>query len=214
MNIKIESEEFQDIQQQQQRQPLLEDESKATKEPKTRTQKAIRKTFKGTSRLSSLLPSGSVLIFEIFSPTITNQGQCETLQAQLLAICFITLLGLTCIIMSFTDSVRDERGKIRYGFATFKGLWIVDGILTLSPEQGSKYRIRVLDFVHALMGILVFMVVVLLDQNVVKCLFPLPSEETNARLVMFPIVVGVVCGFLFVCFPSTRNTIVTPLTKS
>ncbi|XP_021755530.1 uncharacterized protein LOC110720802 [Chenopodium quinoa] len=213
MDIKIENDESQDIQQKQQT-PLLENESKATKEPKTRTQKAIRKTFKGTSRLSSLLPSGSVLIFEMFSPIITNQGRCETFQAQLLTICFITLLGLSCIIMCFTDSVRDERGKIRYGIATLKGIWIVDGTLTLSPEQGSKYRIRVLDFVHASMGILVFMAVVLLDQNVVKCLFPLPSQETKARLVMFPIVVGVFCGLLFVCFPSTRNTIATPLTKS
>ncbi|XP_021722725.1 uncharacterized protein LOC110690201 [Chenopodium quinoa] len=115
--------------------------------------------------------------------------------------------------MCFTDSVRDERGKVRYGIATFKGIWIVDGFVTLSPEQAAKYRIRVLDFVHAIMGILVFMGVALLDQNVVKCLFPLPSQETKEKLVMFPIGVGIVCVLLFVCFPSKRRTIVSPLSK-
>ncbi|XP_021733418.1 uncharacterized protein LOC110700217 [Chenopodium quinoa] len=115
--------------------------------------------------------------------------------------------------MSFTDSVRDERGKVRYGIATFKGLWIIDGSVTLSPEQAAKYRIGIVDFLHAVMGILVFMAVALLDQNVVKCLFPLPSEETKERLAMFPIGVGIVCGLLFVCFPSKRHTIVSPLSK-
>ncbi|XP_021721014.1 cytochrome P450 98A2-like [Chenopodium quinoa] len=44
--------------------------------------------------------------------------------------------------MCFTDSVRDERGKVRYGIATLKGIWIVDGSVTLSPEQAAKFRIR------------------------------------------------------------------------
>uniref|UniRef100_A0A803NBJ6 Uncharacterized protein n=1 Tax=Chenopodium quinoa TaxID=63459 RepID=A0A803NBJ6_CHEQI len=186
MDIKIETKESLDNQQQQ-RQPFLENESEQTKQPKTRAQMAIRKTFKSTSHLSSLLPSGSVLIFEIFSPILTNQGRCETLQSHFLTLSLIAFVGLSCILMCFTDSVRDERGKVRYGIATFKGLWIIDGSVTLSPEQEAKYRIRVVDFLHAVMGIFVFMAVALLDQNVVKCLFPLPSEETKERLAMFPI---------------------------
>ncbi|KMS96107.1 hypothetical protein BVRB_002190 [Beta vulgaris subsp. vulgaris] len=213
MDIKIEDGESQEIQEQQ-IQPLLENQQEQTKPPKTRTQKAIRKTFKGTSHLSSLLPSGSVLIFEMFSPVLTNQGQCETFQTQLITLCLITFVGLSCFIMCFTDSVRDERGKVRYGLATFKGIWIIDGSVTLSPEQAAKYRIRVLDFLHAFMGIFVFVAVALLDQNVVKCFFPMPSEKTKERLVMFPVGVGIICGLLFVCFPSKRNGIVSPLSKS
>ncbi|XP_021864073.1 protein DMP7 [Spinacia oleracea] len=211
MDIKIESEDIEE----QQTQPLIENEQQQPrKQPKTRTQKAIRKTFKGTSHLSSLLPSGSVLIFEMFSPILTNQGQCVTFQAQLITLCLITFVSLSCILMCFTDSIRDERGKVRYGIATFRGIWIVDGSVKLSPEEAAKYRIGVIDFLHALMGVLVFMAVAFLDQNVVKCLFPLPSQETKERLVMFPIGVGVVCGFLFICFPSKRNSVVSPLSKT
>ncbi|KAL2895816.1 Protein DMP7 [Bienertia sinuspersici] len=208
MDIKVETEQ-QQSQEQQQKQPLI-----TTKPPKTRTQKAIRKTFKKTSHLSSLLPSGSVLIFEMFSPILTNQGKCETFQTQLITLCLITFVALSCFFMCFTDSVRDERGKVRYGVATFNGIWIVDGSITLNHEDAAKYRIGVVDFLHAFMGLLVFMAVALLDQNVVKCLFPMPSQETKERLVVFPIGVGVVCGLLFVCFPSKRHGVVSPLSKS
>ncbi|XP_074287545.1 protein DMP7 [Silene latifolia] len=214
MEIKVVEDIISRVIDEEQRQPLLENESLPPKQPKTRTQKAIRKTFKGTSHLSSLLPSGSVLIFEMFSPVLTNQGQCQTFQAQVTTLCLITLMSISCFLMCFTDSVRDERGKVRYGLATFKGLWILDGSVTLSPEQATKYRIRFLDFLHAFMGLLIFMAVALIDQNVVKCLFPLPSEETKQRLVMFPIIVGIVCSLLFFCFPNKRNGVVSPLSKS
>ncbi|XP_021859758.2 protein DMP7-like [Spinacia oleracea] len=211
MDIKIESEDIEE----QQTQPLIENEQQPRKEAKTRSQKAIRKTLKGTSHLSSLLPSGSILIFEMFSPILTNQGQCVTFQAQVMTLCLITLVSLSCILMCFTDSIRDERGKVRYGIATFRGIWIVDGSVKLSSEEAVKYRIGVIDFLHAFMGLLVFMAVALLDQNVVKCLFPLPSQQTKERvLVMFPIGVAVVCGFLFICFPTKRNTLVSPLSKT
>ena len=96
----------------------------------------------------------------------------------------------------------------------FKGIYIFDGSITLSPDEAFKYRLRVLDFLHAFMVILIFMAVALLDHNVVKCLFPMPSEETKQRLVMFPIGVGIVCSLLFVCFPTKRNGVVSPLSKS
>ncbi|XP_074294118.1 protein DMP7-like [Silene latifolia] len=214
MEIKVEDQISQEIDEEQ-RQPLLDNNETIPKnQSKTRTQKAIRKTFKGTTRLSSRLPTGSVLIFEMFSPIVTNQGQCQTFQAQLTTLCLIIFTSITCFLMCFTDSVRDERGKVRYGIATFKGLWIVDGSMTLSPNEAAKYRIRVVDFLHGIMGVLVFMAVALLDQNVVKCLFPMPSKETKERLVMFPIGVGIVCSLLFVCFPTKRNGVTSPLSKN
>ncbi|KAK9689832.1 hypothetical protein RND81_09G084400 [Saponaria officinalis] len=212
MEIKVENQMSQEIKEEQ-RQPLLENIiiPKLTKTP---TQKAIRKTFKGTTRLSSLLPSGSVLIFEMFSPILTNQGQCQSLQAQLITLCLITFTAVSCFLMCFTDSIRDERGKVRYGIATFKGLWILDGSVTISPDESAKYRIRFIDFIHAIMGVLVFVAVALLDQNVVNCLFPMPSKETEQRLVMFPVIVGIVCSLLFIYFPTKRNGVVSPLSKS
>lgn len=43
-------------------------------------------------------------------------------------------------------------------------------IVLLTPEEGEKYRIRFLDFVHGFLSMLVFGAVALFDQNVVKCL--------------------------------------------
>ncbi|XP_057543953.1 protein DMP7-like [Amaranthus tricolor] len=209
------NEESQEIDEQQ-KQPLLENqnqEENPTKQQKTKTQKAIRKTFKRTSHLQSLLPSGSVLIFEMLSPIMSKQGQCQTFLTQFSVICLIIFIGITCFLANFIDSVKDEKDKIRYGFATFKGIWIIDGSMSVDPNEATKYRIRVVDFVHAIMGIIVFMAVVLLDQNVVTCLFPTPSQKTKDKLVMFPIVVGVVCGLLFVWFPTNRNGVATPLSK-
>jgi len=212
MESKVENKEPQEISEEQKK-PLLEDQKGPQKKPKTRTQKAIRKTFKGSFRLSSLLPSGSVLIFEMLSPILTNRGECKSFQYHLGTFCLVALVGISCFFMHFIDSVKDERGKIRYGFATFKGIWIMDGSMTLSPEEAAKYRVGFVDFLHAFMGISVFMAVALLDQNVVDCFFPTPSEEIKRLLVRLPIGIGIVCSLLFFCFPSKRNVVVSPPSK-
>ncbi|KAE8075894.1 hypothetical protein FH972_014577 [Carpinus fangiana] len=74
------------------------------------------------------------------------------------------------------DSCRDGRGKVRHGLATFRGLWVIDG-LPVNAEEAAKYRLRLVDFFHAFMSVLVFAAVALFDQNVVKCFYPTPSGE-------------------------------------
>ncbi|KAJ9170904.1 hypothetical protein P3X46_018967 [Hevea brasiliensis] len=184
------------------------------KPPKTPAQKAMRKTFKGTAHLAKLLPTGSVLAFQILSPILTHQGECRTITSISLTLGLLTLCAFACFLLCFTDSFRDERGKVRYGMATFKGLWVIDGLsLKLSPEEAANYRLRFIDFFHGFMSMLVFGAVALFDKNVVNCFYPTPTEEAKDLLVVVPVGVGVICSFLFLVFPTKRHGIGTPLSR-
>ncbi|XP_009589871.1 protein DMP7-like [Nicotiana tomentosiformis] len=194
--------------------PLLEDEEIVEKPKKTPAQKVIRKTFKKTAILANLLPSGSVLAFQILSPVITHEGQCHSSISHSMTLGLLVFCAISCFFLNFTDSFRDERGKVRYGLATFRGLWIIDGSnITIPPEEATKYKLKFLDVFHALLSILVFGAVAAFDQNVIKCLYPSPPPETQEILATLPMAVGVICTLLFVAFPTTRHGIGFPLSR-
>lgn len=195
---------------QQQQLPLLENAPKAQKTP---AQKAIRKTFKGTAHLARLLPTGSVLTFQILSPILTHQGRCPTHASRVITLGLLALCGVSCFILRLTDSFRDERGKVRYGLATFRGLWVIDTSLKLTPEEKAQYQLKFIDLFHAFASILVFAAIALFDKNVVNCFFPTPSEEAKELLMRVPIGIGIACSILFVLFPSNRHGIGCPLSK-
>ncbi|WMV15969.1 hypothetical protein MTR67_009354 [Solanum verrucosum] len=111
-----------------------------------------------------------------------------------------------------TDSFKDQKGNVCYGFATTRGLWIIDGSATLPLEVAAKYKLKFIDFMHAIMSILVFAAVALFDQNVVSCFYPTPSYETQELLTALPVAIGVICSMLFVVFPTQRHGIGFPLT--
>ncbi|XP_010260334.1 PREDICTED: uncharacterized protein LOC104599477 [Nelumbo nucifera] len=220
MEIKVEDAESQHLN--EQCRPLLED-TKVTDvtdteqnreipqmEQETVIQKALSQTFKSTAHLANLLPTGTVLAFQLLAPIFTNQGQCDTISRSMTA-CFLALCGLSCFLLSFTDSIRDGRGKVRYGIATFRGLWVIDGSCTVSSELAARYRIKFIDFIHAFMSILVFAAVALFDQNVVNCFYPAPSKEMKELLIKLPVGIGAICSMLFVVFPTTRHGIGFPL---
>ncbi|KAA8524322.1 hypothetical protein F0562_010745 [Nyssa sinensis] len=190
MEIKVENEAFSVAVLEEQRQPLLEDQPIAEKPKKTPSQKAIRKTFKGTAHLANLLPTGSVLAFQILSPIFTHEGQCRSIVSQSMTLGLLAICGTSCFLLCFTDSFRDERGKVRYGLATFRGMWVIDGSVTIPPDEAAKYRLRFIDFFHGIMSVLVFVVVAMFDQNVVKCFYPTPSEEAQELLRALPIGIG------------------------
>ncbi|CAN4094146.1 unnamed protein product [Withania somnifera] len=191
--------------------PLLEDLQIVDKPKKTPAQKIIRKTFKKTAILSNLLPSGSVLAFQVLSPVITHEGQCHSSISHSMTLGLLGLCAISCFFLCLTDSFRDERGKVRYGLATFRGLWTIDG--SCPPENAERYKLRLLDFFHALLSILVFCAVAAFDQNVIKCLYPSPSLDAQEILAIVPMAVGVICTLLFVAFPTTRHGIGFPLTR-
>jgi hypothetical protein len=83
----------------------------------------------------------------------------------------------------------------------------------MDAEEAAKYRLRLVDFFHAFMSVLVFAVVALFDQNVVKCFYPTPSSEAKDLLMALPIGIGVASSLLFVAFPSKRHGIGFPLSR-
>jgi hypothetical protein len=195
-----------------QQQPLLENSPQ--KIPKTTTQKTIRKAFKGTAYLANLLPTGTVLIFQTLSPALTHRGHCHTQTSKIMTMIFLTFCSLSCFLLSFTDSFRDERGKVRYGVATLNGIWIMDGRIRLPAEEAVKYKLRFIDLFHACGSILVFGAIAMFDQSVVSCLDPKPSEEAKELLVALPIGIGILCSVLFLLFPTQRHGIGFPLSRN
>ncbi|KAG0519210.1 hypothetical protein BDA96_09G244800 [Sorghum bicolor] len=204
-------------QEQEQRRPLLEERRRslaADDGGMSPVQRAISQTYQSTAHLAKLLPTGTVLAFQLLSPVVTAEGHCaranRAMAAALLALC-----ALSCFVLSFTDSFRDAAtGAVRYGFATSRGLWVIDGGAPLDdPRAAAAYRIRFLDLVHAVVSVMIFAAVALLDQNVVTCFYPVPSEDARQVLTVLPIAIGVVGSMLFVTFPTTRHGIGFPLSQ-
>ncbi|KAJ0053276.1 hypothetical protein Pint_02331 [Pistacia integerrima] len=188
-------------------------DSATQKQPKTRRQKAVRKTCKGTTNLTKLLPSGSVVTFQLLSPIFTHKGQCTKIFSQYLTVGLLAVCAISCFLFCFTDSFRDAKGKVRYGVATFKGLWVIEGE-KLSAEEAAKYRIKFIDFFHASMSMLLFVAVALFDQNVIKCFYPEPSNKTRELLIAMPIGISTVCGASFVAFPTKRHGFHSPVSRN
>ncbi|RVW20592.1 Protein DMP4 [Vitis vinifera] len=186
MEIKVEDEEFQIPN--GQKVPLLQDMAMPRAEEKTLIQKAISQTFQSTAHLANLLPTGTVLAFQILSPIFSNQGDCDPHQGQ----------GQKCLLWV---------GHI-------PGLVVIDGSATITPELAAKYRLRFIDFMHAFMSILVFAAITLFDENVVQCFYPTPSDETKELLAALPVGIGVICSMLFVVFPTQRHGIGFPLSAN
>ncbi|PIA31235.1 hypothetical protein AQUCO_05100032v1 [Aquilegia coerulea] len=211
MDIKVQDEDYCPYVDRNRR-PLLCCKQIAEVEQQTPIQKAISRTFESTAHLANLLPTGTVLAFQLLSPIFSNQGQCDIVSRSMTAI-LVVLCGMSCFVSSFTDSFRDRNGKVCYGMATIHGLWVIDGSATIPPELAEGYRLKFIDFLHAFMSILVFAAIALFDENVVKCFYPTPSQESKELLTSLPVAIGVVCSMLFVLFPTKRHGIGFPLTN-
>ncbi|KAF3326587.1 hypothetical protein FCM35_KLT08217 [Carex littledalei] len=170
--------------------PLLNPKVTEKNSIDTPIQNAIRQTFKSTGHLTKLLPTGTVLAFQLLAPVFTNQGHCTQLDRYMTG-CLISLCALSCFFLSFTDSFRDQTGSVRYGLATPNGFWIIDGSCTVPEEAAVGYRIRFIDVIHAVLSVFVFAAVAMLDQNVMGCFYPVPSEDTKKILKALPVGIGV-----------------------
>ncbi|KAJ7947024.1 DUF679 domain-containing protein [Quillaja saponaria] len=193
--------------------PLLRNMNVPEAERKNLVQKAINQTFQSTAHLANLLPTGTVLAFQLLSPIFSNEGDCDPV-SKIMTAGLVALCCISCFLLSFTDSFRDNKGNVCYGFATFRGLWVIDGSTTLPPELAAQYRLRFIDLMHAFVSILVFAAISLFDQNVVSCFFPSPSDETQEILTALPVGIGVICSMLFVAFPTQRHGIGFPLSAN
>ncbi|CAN7075945.1 unnamed protein product [Brassica oleracea var. botrytis] len=89
------------------------------------SQRAMSSTLTSAANLSNLLPTGTLLAFQLLTPVFTSNGVCDH-ATHLLTAAFLFLLATSCFVSSFTDSVKAEDGTIYYGFVTRKGMWVVD----------------------------------------------------------------------------------------
>ncbi|KAJ4851415.1 hypothetical protein Tsubulata_030615, partial [Turnera subulata] len=165
--------------------------------PPTFSQRAISQTLTSTANLANLLPTGTLLAFQLLTPIFTNNGSCDS-ATRPLTFLLLSLLAASCFLASFTDSVRSSTdGRVYYGFATFKGLLLFDcpdDVKGSGLPDLSKYRIRFIDGVHAVLSVLVFVAVALRDKNVLSCFYPMPEHETQEVLDTVPVGIGLICS--------------------
>ncbi|KAF3452633.1 hypothetical protein FNV43_RR03066 [Rhamnella rubrinervis] len=190
------------------------------KESITRTrslsQRAVSQTLTSTANLANRLPTGTLLAFQLLTPIFTSNGACDSATRPLTAI-LLFLLGLSCFLASFTDSVKASDGCVYCGLATFKGLWLFD--YTDDDPKGStlpdlsKFRLRFIDWVHAVLTVLVFAAVALRDKNVLSCFYPTPRLHTQEVLNIVPVGIGLLSSLLFVVFPTRRHGIGYPVSS-
>ncbi|XP_042499350.1 protein DMP2-like [Macadamia integrifolia] len=167
----------------------------------------------GVGNLIKLLPTGTVFLYQFLSPILTNSGQCHMINKYLTGI-LLGVCGFSCCFSSFTDSYKGSDGLIHYGIATIHGLWSSTSSVDSSSVNLSKYKLRIGDFVHASLSLLVFAVVVLLDSNTMDCYYP-TFESTRKTLVMtLPAVVGTFASSVFAFFPNDRHGIGYPKSQT
>ncbi|CAN1807137.1 Protein DMP4 [Linum perenne] len=174
-------------------------------------QRAISQTFQSTAHLANLLPTGTVLAFQLLSPVFSNQGECDPVIGLYLTVMLVAVCALSCFLLCFTDSFRDKNGVVCYGIVTFRGIWVIDTSADVTPKFAEKYRLQLIDFVHGFMSVLVFAVVVLFDKNMVQCFCPAPTDQIQKLLTALPIMISGICGVLFAVFPTKRHGIGFPL---
>ncbi|XP_010534186.1 PREDICTED: uncharacterized protein LOC104809807 [Tarenaya hassleriana] len=185
------------------------------KRQRSMSQRAMSQTLTMAANLANLLPTGTLLAFQLLTPAFTSNGVCDMTTRACTAV-LLALLALSCFLTSFTDSVKADDGNVYYGFVTRRGMWMFD-----YPDPSgaglpdlSKYRIRAMDWIHAVLSVLVFGAVALRDNNVLSCFYPSPESQTKEVLDIVPMGVGVVCSLLFSVFPSKRHGIGFPVTGS
>lgn len=169
-----------------------------------------------TANLANLLPTGTLLAFNLLAPAFTNHGACDA-TTTLLTRGLLAALALSCALASFTDSVRAPAdGRVYYGVATPRGLWLIDyPPAAPPPPDTAAYRLAFVDFAHAALSLAVFAAVAARDRNVAACFWgPQPDRETAEMLDILPLGVGVACSLLFVVFPTRRHGIGYPVTAA
>lgn len=148
---------------------------KSPSRPPTFSQRAISQTLTNTANLANLLPTGTLLAFQILTPIFTNNGACDSATAPMTSV-LLALLAVSCFLGSFTDSVKSPTdGQVYYGFATLKGMFLFDcpDPVGSGLSDLSKLKLRFIDVVHAVLSVLVFVAVALRDdiQNLLSLMF-------------------------------------------
>ncbi|KAL0335270.1 UNVERIFIED_CONTAM: protein DMP3 [Sesamum calycinum] len=180
--------------------------------PPRPSQSMLSQALESSAHLANLLPTGTLLAFQLLTPVFTNNGSCDMVTRNMTLV-LLFILAFSCFLASFTDSIKASDGQVYYGFTTSSGMWLFDYPTSALPTELSKYRLRLVDFVHAVLSVLVFVAVALRDKNVVSCLYPSPGHEVQEVLDIVPMGIGLISSLLFVIFPTKRHGIGYPITR-
>ncbi|XP_042521344.1 protein DMP2-like [Macadamia integrifolia] len=163
------------------------------------------------------LPGVTVLAFQALSSSFSNRGACHDSNRILTAI-LIGLCTLSCCFFAFSDSFIGKDGKVYYGIATLKGLYIFNRINNNDrdeedeeEEEGvrdlGKYKICIVDFIHAIFSSLVFLSLALSDSNIVECFFANIGVDAHELVLNIPLGISFLSGLVFIVFPTSRKGI-------
>ncbi|CAN6206287.1 unnamed protein product [Urochloa humidicola] len=167
----------------------------------------VTATFKSIGDVLKLLPTATVIVYEVLNPIVTNTGVCH-LGYKIATGILLGLCGFSCAFSTFTDSYVGADGKVKYGLVTPRGL-LPFADSGAAGRDFSKYKLRFADFVHAAFAVAVFAAVALLaDANTVACFYPSLKEQQKKVVMALP-----VSGVVFIVFPSTRHGIGYPPSK-
>ncbi|XP_006658893.3 protein DMP2 [Oryza brachyantha] len=187
--------------------PAAKEKKKATSSTSV-GEMAADTAFKSIGDVLKLLPTSTVIIYEVLTPIVTNTGDCH-LANKIVTPVILVLCAFFCAFSQFTDSYVGADGKVRYGLVTARGLLPFGG--GDGGDAGrdfSRYRLRFSDFVHATFSVTVFAVVALLaDADTVSCFYPSLKDQQKKLVMALPVVVGALVSVVFVVFPSTRHGI-------
>lgn len=114
--------------------------------------------------------------------------------------------NISCCFSCFTDSYIGGDGRVYYGIATKNGLWSFSDP-DASKKDLSKYKLRIGDFAHAFISLVVFAAIAMLDTNTVNCFYPSFEANEKTLIVVLPTVVGGLASSIFVIFPNNRHGI-------
>ncbi|PQP93350.1 uncharacterized protein Pyn_32848 [Prunus yedoensis var. nudiflora] len=169
----------------------------------------VHQTLASAANLANLLPTGTVLAFQTLTPTFSNNGSCQ-LSNKFLTASVIVFCALLCFLSSFTDSFKDNDtdGKLYYGIATFKGLYIFNcSKLENINRDLEKYKINFLDFVHAFMSLFVFLIFALSNSHVESCFLSGVGINYSELAMNLPLGAGILSSLFFTIFPTARRGI-------
>lgn len=169
------------------------------------TETLLDTIFSSSANLIKLLPTTTVLLFQVLSPTFTNGGSCYTANKYITGF-LLGFCGIMCSFAPFTDSYKSSAGTLYYGIVTSTGLWTLNSTINKTVNL-SSYKLKFLDFVHSALTFLVFGAVAFMDSNIVNCYYADARANAKQLVINLPLGVGFVCTLLFLVFPTTRHGI-------
>ncbi|KAF0920456.1 hypothetical protein E2562_035167 [Oryza meyeriana var. granulata] len=184
-----------------------------TAKPPTPPPAVVDKTMCAACDILKLLPTGTVLAFHELAPSFTNHGGACGAASRYVTTALIVACATSCVLFSFTDSlVSRADGRLYYGVATRRGFrpFNFEGTREEMEDRFGDLpgmKVRALDFVHALVSAVVFVVVALGNAEIQGCLFPDVGPSVREMLNNLPVAFGLMASMVFMIFPTTRKGI-------